>query len=105
MRQKNHPSPCTPVHRQALLVNGSYRSHPLYEVHIARLGDLFNERYKIIHKIISQVVRLIIRPEQITCRRQRHCQLFVGRVYKNVCKTTQCNDVIHIATPVGRSPI
>ena len=37
-----------------------------------------------------------IMPEQITWLRRRHCQVFVGRVYKNVCKTTKCNDVIHI---------
>ena len=36
------------------------------EVHIARLGDLFKERYTIIHHTFIQVARQIIRPELIT---------------------------------------
>ena len=45
---------------------------------------------------VGQVARQMITPEQITCLRQRHCQSFVGRVYKNLCKTTKCKDVIRI---------
>ena len=57
------------------------------EVHIERLWDLFEESHEIIHATISQVARQIIRFEQTVYQRRRHCQLFAGRAYKNVCKT------------------
>ena len=37
------------------------------EVHVAWLGDLFKERYKIIPTIISQVAGQIIRPSEQIC--------------------------------------
>ena len=52
-RKRRHPTSCTSVHRPARLVNGSW-PHPLSTVvHIARPGDLFKERHKIIHTTIS----------------------------------------------------
>ena len=93
------------------------------EVHIERLWDLFEESHEIIHATISQVarqiirlnrlctrddaivnclqaeptktcVKQIIRLEQTVYQRRRHCQLFAGRAYKNVCKTSY--DVVSI---------
>ena len=85
LRKIGHPVPSTSVHRRALLVNCSYRLHPL--IHIALLGDLFKERCNIIQTFISSVARQIITPEQIIiCLRRGHCQLFAGRNFKNVCK-------------------
>ena len=34
--------------------------------------------------------------KQIMYPRRRHCQVFAGRDYKNVCNTTKCYDNTHI---------
>ena len=52
------PSPSI-ISKRQLPISSTWNS----EVHIARLGDLFKERYKIIHTLICSVARQMIRTE------------------------------------------
>ena len=63
------------------------------EVHIARLGDLFKERFEIIYITISYVAQQIIWTDYwddavVKCLQAESA--------KNVCKTTKRYDVIRI---------
>ena len=94
-RKLLHPSPCTSIHHWAWLVNGSW-PHPLLSGTQYTTGRFIQRKTKLFTQPSVKITQQIIRPDQNRCLWWGHCQLFAGWVYKNVCKTTKCSDVICI---------